>query len=294
MAIDVGINQHEHELDEELAGLDALEEVLGRRPSPLAVVWAAVWPKLAALAIALGLWQAVVWSNWRPEYVLPAPATVLSHLWDKLGEGGFWQAVGVTMRRAITGYAVAVLIGSAIGLAVARVRPLRTAVGSLITGLQTMPSIAWFPLAVLLFQLSEEAILFVVVLGAAPSIANGLISGVDHVPPLLLRSGRMLGARGLTLYRHVILPASLPAFVAGLKQGWAFAWRSLMAGELIVKLAGKPSLGANLVFARDESDVPALMALMIVILVVGILVDGLFGRADRAIRTRWGLVDAAA
>ncbi|HVE46273.1 MAG TPA: hypothetical protein VNA57_05960, partial [Acidimicrobiales bacterium] len=172
MAIDVGINKYEHELDEELAGLDALEEVLGRQPSRLAVVWSAVWPKLAALAIALGLWQAVVWSNWRPEYVLPAPATVLSHLWDLLGEGGFWKAVGVTMRRAISGYAIAVLIGSAIGLAVARVRPLRTAVGSLITGLQTMPSIAWFPLAVLLFQLSEEAILFVVVLGAAPSIAN--------------------------------------------------------------------------------------------------------------------------
>ncbi|HUP69136.1 MAG TPA: ABC transporter permease [Acidimicrobiales bacterium] len=294
MAIDVGINRHEHELEEELAGLDALEEVLGRRPSRLAQLWSSLWPKLAAAVIALTIWQVAVWSNWRPEYVFPGPATVLSDLWHLLATGEFWRAVGVTMRRAVTGYALAVLIGSAIGLAVARVRPLRTAVGSLITGLQTMPSIAWFPLAILFFQLSEQAILFVVVLGAAPSIANGLISGVDHVPPLLLRSGRMLGARGLTLYRHVILPASLPAFVAGLKQGWAFAWRSLMAGELLVNLAGKPSLGANLIFARDVSDAPGLMAIMIVILVIGILVDGLFERADRAIRSRWGLIDAAA
>lgn len=294
MAIDLRVDRHEHELEEELAGLDALEEVLGRRPSRLNRIWSAAWPKLAATAIVFTLWQVAVWSNWRPEYVFPAPATVLSDLWHLLGTGEFWSAVSVTMRRAVAGYALAILIGSAIGLAVARVRPLRTAVGSLITGLQTMPSIAWFPLAILFFQLSEEAILFVVVLGAAPSIANGLISGVDHVPPLLLRSGRMLGARGLTLYRHVILPASLPAFVAGMKQGWAFAWRSLMAGELLVNLAGKPSLGADLIYNRDANDAPGLMAIMIVILVVGILVDGVFGRADRAIRGRWGLVDAAA
>ena len=296
MAVDLrnGAAQHEHELDKELAGLDALEEVLGRKPSRVARLWAALWPKLAATAIALFLWQAAVWSNWRPEYVFPGPGTVLTEFWDMLGKSEFWKAVAVTMRRAVTGFAVAVLIGSAIGLAVARVRPLRSAVGSLITGLQTMPSIAWFPLAILFFRLSEEAILFVVVLGAAPSIANGLISGVDHVPPLLLRSGRMLGAKGLRLYRHVVLPASLPAYVAGLKQGWAFAWRSLMAGELLVNLAGKPSLGANLIYARDVSDAPSLMAIMIVILIIGILVDGLFGRADKVIRTRWGLVDAAA
>ena len=106
-----------------------------------------------------------------------------------------------------------------------------------------MPSIAWFPLAILLFKLSEQAIMFVVVLGAAPSIANGLIAGVDHIPPILLRAGRVLGARGVTAYRHVVLPASLPSFVGGLKQGWAFAWRSLMAGELLVIIAGKPSIG---------------------------------------------------
>ena len=131
------------------------------------------------------------------------------------------------------------MIGTVVGSLVARIPTLRAAFGSLITGLQTMPSIAWFPLAILIFQLSERAILFVVVLGAAPSIANGLITGADNVPPILLRAGRVLGARGLAAYRYVVLPASLPSFVGGLKQGWAFAWRSLMAGELLVVIRGQ-------------------------------------------------------
>ena len=115
---------------------------------------------------------------------------------------------------------------------------LRPGVGSLITGLQTMPSIAWFPLAILFFGLTESAIIFVVILGAAPSIANGVISGIDEVPPPFLRAGHMLGARGIDRYRHIVLPAAMPSYVSGLKQGWAFAWRSLMAGELLVLIAG--------------------------------------------------------
>ncbi len=280
-------------LDRELAGLDALELAVPEGPSRWSRLWSSLWPKLAALVLALLAWQCVVWSHWRPEYVLPGPGRVLGQLWDQLDDGRFWTAVGITMRRAAVGYALAVVIGLVIGLAVARVGPLRHAVGSLVTGLQTMPSIAWFPLAVLLFQLSESAILFVVVLGAAPSIANGLIAGVDHVPPPLLRTGRMLGARGLALYRHVVVPAALPSLVVGLKQGWAFAWRSLMAGELLVIIANKPSVGAQLSFARELSDAPALMAMMVVILGIGILVDGVFARTDRALRWRWGLVEPA-
>jgi NitT/TauT family transport system permease protein len=167
---------------------------------------------------------------------------------------------------------------------------LRVGVGSMITGIQTMPSIAWFPLAILLFQLSESAILFVVVLGAAPSIANGIIGGVDHVPPLLLRAGRVVGARGVAMYRHVVLPAALPSVVAGLKQGWAFAWRSLMAGELLVIVPGKPSIGTRLQFTREMSDVPALIAYMVVLLVIGVVVDSVFGTVDRELRRRRGLV----
>ena len=283
----------EQKLAEEIAGLDALEAHLGTHPSRARQIWSTAWPKLAAVAIALGVWQAVVWSGWKEDYVLPGPDQVLPALGDLLSTGKFWTAVGITMRRALAGYALALVIGSVIGLAVSRIRLLRSAVGSLITGLQTMPSIAWFPLAILLFGLTERAIMFVVVLGAAPSIANGLIAGVDHVPPLMVRAGRMVGAKGVRLYRHVILPAALPTYVAGLKQGWAFAWRSLMAGELLVIVANRPSIGDQLQFAREFSRADQMLALMIVILVIGIVVDTVFGRADVTIRRRWGLIDAA-
>ena len=131
-------------------------------------------------------------------------------------------------------------------------------------------------------------------LGAAPSIANGLLSGIDSIPPLLLRAGRVLGARRWNKYRYVVLPAALPGFVAGLKQGWAFAWRSLMAGELLVIVARQQSIGARLQFARELADAPALLATMIAILAVGILVDALcFGTLERTIRHRRGLTDPA-
>ena len=282
------------DLGTEFRGLDALElptartRPLGRR------LGRAVWPKLLAIALVGLGWEAVVLAGIWPTYLLPGPGTVLSELWSEVLDGTLVMAVAVTMRRAVVGYLLATAIGVVVGLLVSRSRLLRDAIGSLITGLQTMPSIAWFPLAILLFQLSETAILFVVVLGAAPAIANGVISGVDHVPPLLLRAGRVLGARGIAAYRYIILPASLPTFVAGLKQGWAFAWRSLMAGELLVIVAGQPSIGVRLQLARDLLDAPQLLATMVVILVIGILVDAVvFSSLERSIRARRGLVETA-
>ncbi len=280
-------------LDAEFAGLDALEAQALPGPTLAGRAWTALWPKVAAAGILIAIWQAVVWAELKPPWVLPGPGPVFAEVKRLLGEGSFWTAVGVTMRRAAVGYALAVVIGVVIGVLIARFKLLRTAVGSLITGLQTMPSIAWFPLAILLFGLEETAILFVVVLGAAPSIANGLLTGVDSVPPALVRCGRVLGAGSFDLYRFVILPASLPAFIGGLKQGWAFAWRSLMAGEILVIIASRPSLGANLQFARELSDSQGLLAFMVVVLIVGILVDSVFGRAERAVRRRWGLIDVA-
>jgi NitT/TauT family transport system permease protein len=277
------------DVSQHIAGLDALELSAGERRGLAARLWSRIWPMFSAIVLVFVAWELVVLSGWRPEYVLPGPMTVLQELWSRLGQADFYEAIAVTMRRAITGFALAVLVGLLIGAAVSRVRPLRAAFGSLITGLQTMPSIAWFPLAILLFKLSESAILFVVVLGAAPSIANGLIAGVDYTPPILLRAGHILGLRRLALYRHVIMPASLPSFLSGLKQGWAFAWRSLMAGELLVIIANQTSIGEQLDNAREFSDAPGLLATMIVILVIGIVVDMCFGAADNALRRRWGL-----
>jgi NitT/TauT family transport system permease protein len=251
--------------------------------------WAWSWPKLLAVGLVLGIWQVIYLAGWRPAYVLPSPATTLSALVDMLGTERFWSAMQTTLTRAVIGFLLALVIGTMIGVLVARVRPLRLAVGSLITGLQTMPSIAWFPFAILLFGLTEQAILFVVILGAAPSIANGVINGIDHIPPSYLRLGQVLGAGTVALYRDIALPAAMPGYLAGLTQGWAFAWRSLMAGELLVIIAEKPSLGANLEFARQFSKAPELLATMLVILVIGMIVDGLFSSFSRRMRRRRGL-----
>jgi NitT/TauT family transport system permease protein len=280
------------------AGLSSRDviETTAVRPGqvPLLRVWSWLWPKLAAVALSLAVWQVVVWSGWQPDYVLPGPVPVFERLAQDLGNGNFDLGIAVTMRRALIGYAIAVVVGSVVGILVARVSVLRKAIGSAILGLQSMPSIAWFPLAILLFGLNETAIFFVVILGAAPAVAGGLLSGVDHVQPLLVRVGRVMGARGLRLYRHVILPAALPSFVGGLKQGWAFAWRSLMAGEIIGIVGHQISLGQQIQVARDFADAEQLLAIIVVIFVIGVVIDSLFGSLDRVIRRRWGLLGADA
>ena len=276
---------------ERLAWLEAQEaetpaDQRGRRLANRA--WAALWPKVLAIAIVLAVWQLIHVSGWK-KLIFPGPAGTLSDLWGQLQTGLLWRAIAITSERAVIGFALAVVIGVVVGALVSRIAPLRAGVGSLITGLQTMPSIAWFPFAIILFGISTTTILFVIVLGAAPSIANGLIAGVDYTPPLLLRAGKMMGLRRLSLYRYLILPASLPAFVAGLKQGWAFAWRSLVAGELLVIIANQPSLGVLLSTDQDQADMQGATSIIIVILILGIIVDMVFGVADRAIRRRWGL-----
>lgn len=274
-------------------GLDALELHPGAEENGVAQVaarlWSATWPKLAAIALMIVAWQAVAWSGWRSEFVFPGPDRVLPTLFQEVTGPGFWAAVQVTMQRALTGFALALVVGVLLGLAVSQIRFLRSAIGSFITGLQTMPSIVWFPFAMLLYGITESAIMFVIVLGAAPSIAGGLISGIDHVNPSLLRAGRVMGLRGVQHYTLLVVPAALPMFVSGLKQGWAFAWRSLMAGELLVIINQQNSIGWALSQARQLNDAERLLSYIIIVLVIGILIDVLFNWADRALRRRWGL-----
>jgi len=286
---------HRAKYEEKLAWLESLEaparqELRGRRLAARA--WNATWPVLLAIAIVLAVWQLIHLSGWKKS-IFPGPGATLSNLWDQLHTGLLWHAIATTAERAVIGFGLAVLIGGVAGALVSRIRPLRAAVGSLITGLQTMPSIAWFPFAIILFGISTNAIIFVIVLGSAPSVANGLITGVDYIPPLLLRAGKTMGLSRVAMYRYVILPASLPSFVSGLKQAWAFAWRSLMAGELLVIIFGQPSIGALLSSAQDQSDMTTAISIMIVILMLGIIVDTLFSKADAVIRRRRGMTDPA-
>ena len=271
--------------DTTLAGLDALD--LGAGPAGTgpagagardraARIWAAAWPKLAAIVLAWVAWELIHLSGWK-KFVLPGPGVTLSNLWSQLRTGLLWHAIGDTLERAVIGYVLALVIGTVVGLLVARVKPLRAAVGSLITGLQTLPSAAWLPFAIILFGLNTSAII------------NGLIAGVDYTPPLLLKAGKVMGLRGLNLNRYLVLPAALPTFVAGMKQAWAFAWHGLLTAELLVLVAGEPSIGVLFSADQDQTDMPSTIAVMLVILALGVAVDAAFGAVNHAIRKRWGL-----
>ena len=277
------------------AGLDALETTTASRTSRGRKVLSAGWPPLLALALLLGVWQLLFAAKVKPAYALPSPGSVWSSLVEQVGNGTLPGAVATSLRRGGLGFLASLAIGTPLGLVIARVRPVRRAIGPLVSGLQSLPSVAWVPAAIIFFGFSEAAIYAVVLLGAVPSIANGMVSGIDQVPPLYSRVGRVLGARGLTAARFVLLPAALPGYVGGMRQGWAFSWRSLMAAELI---AVSPDLGLGLGGLLDEgrqlSDMSLVFAGIIAILFVGIAVElCLFAPLERRVLRRRGLLGAA-
>ncbi len=208
------------------AGLDALEAQAPQRTPWWIRARRSVLPPLVAVAVLIGIWQLVFLSGVKRPDILPSPAMVWQAFVDLFADGKIFDVVWTSLHRGVIGFALSIVLGTALGLAIARVRWLRAAIGPLLTGLQSLPSIAWVPAAVIWFGLSDAAIYSVVLLGAVPSIANGLVSGVDHVPPQFLRVGRVLGMGAWGQIRHVLLPAALPGYLAGLRQGWAFAWRS--------------------------------------------------------------------
>ncbi|MDQ6650543.1 MAG: ABC transporter permease [Actinomycetota bacterium] len=276
------------------AGLDALEAPPKARLSGRRTLGRVVPPAVAVLVL-VAVWQGAVSAHLKPSYVVPGPLDVWSSLAAQWQHGRVQHAVWNSLHRAVLGFGLSLLIGTPLGLLVARARPVRRAIGPILSGLQSLPSVAWVPAAIIWFGLTDAAIYAVVLLGAVPSIANGMVAGVDQVPPLYLRVGRVLGARGLTAVRHVLLPAALPGYLAGLKQGWAFAWRSLMAAELI---AFSPKLGLGLGqlldTGRQLSDMSLVLAIILVILAVGIGIDLLvFAPLERRVLRRRGLTTGA-
>ncbi len=272
-------------------GLDALDTPIETRPPWWRRAATSVLPPLVAVVLFLVVWQ-LLWASaiW-PEFKLPAPGDVFGEIGARLTSGDAFSIIWTSISRAILGFAFAVVIATPIGLVVATVPVVRSAIGPLLSGLQSLPSVAWVPAAVLWFGLTDATIYFVVLLGAVPSIANGLVSGIDQVPPLLPRVGHAMGANRLQTATLVMLPAALPGFLAGLKQGWAFSWRSLMAAEII---ATSPTLGfglgAYLNQGQSLSSMPTVMAAIIVILVVGIGIELLvFRPAERRILRARGL-----
>jgi NitT/TauT family transport system permease protein len=194
----------------------------------------------------------------------------------------------ISMKRILIGYGLSIVIGLCLGLLIGRVKTLDETLGTLVLGFQALPSICWLPLALLWFGLSESAMQAVVILGSLFSIIIGADTGVKNVPPIYIRAARTMGASGFHLYTKVIIPAALPSIISGFKQGWSFAWRSLMAAELLYVGLG---LGHLLMMGRELNDMNQVIAVMVVIIVIGVVIDRLvFGKIENKIRERWGLV----
>jgi NitT/TauT family transport system permease protein len=236
----------------------------------------------------LVVWETLFRLKLWPDYLFPAPSEVLLTLLTGIGNRTFLVGIAGSLRRLAQGYVIALGVGLTLGLLMAQLRWLKETIGLLVLGLQTLPSICWLPLAILWFGLSERAILFVVVMGAVLSIAQATEDGVLNTSRQYLRVARNLGARGWRLYTSVILPAALPSIVTGMKLGWSFAWRSLMAGELLYTL---PGLGNLLMMGRELNDMSQVVAVMVVIVALGTLTDRLiFFKVERRIRERWGVL----
>ncbi|MEM0475928.1 MAG: ABC transporter permease [Candidatus Norongarragalinales archaeon] len=238
-----------------------------------------VFRATAFLVLLVALWEALFRASLWPPFLFPSPFSVFDALASGIADYSVIAAIAGSLKRMFIGYAFALLVGLIIGLMLSRFQILDDTVGVLMLGLQTLPSIVWLPLAILWFGLSETAILFVVVMGALFSITIATRIGVKNVPKNFLNAGRMLGATGPSLYFRVIIPAALPSIISGMKQGWAFAWRSLLAGELIFVTVG---LGYLLNMGRELNDVSQVMAVMLVIIAIGLVMDKVvFARIEK-------------
>jgi len=273
------------------AGLDALDLVVTSRPTFRQTFVNKIFPPIVALAVVMVVWFILTPIVDDPTK-LPSPGAVGGEFKDAWLQGNLLGYIWTSVSRGLLGFFFALLIGTPLGLVVARVKFIRAAIGPILSGLQSLPSVAWVPPAVIWLGLNNSMMYTVILLGAVPSIANGLVSGVDQVPPLFLRAGRTMGATGIKGIWHVTLPAALPGYVAGLKQGWAFSWRSLMAAEII---ANFPDLGVGLgqllENGRTASDMAMVFEAIVLILFVGIAIDLLlFSPLERWVLRSRGLL----
>jgi NitT/TauT family transport system permease protein len=238
----------------------------------------------------LAIWHLIVLLKVRSTVILPDPAAVWEYLKSAVEDRTIFEALWVTLRRLLVGYAVGVAIGIPLGLLTARFRWAHDTIGVLALGLQTLPSVCWVPMALLVFGQSEWAMLFVVLMGTIWSVVLSTDNGVRAVPPIYSRAALTMGSSGFHMWIKVILPAALPFIVSGVKQGWAFAWRSLMAAEIYVTILTGAGLGQLLQYGRDLNAMDQVIGVMLVIVVIGLLADKiLFSPWERFLHRRWGL-----
>lgn len=238
------------------------------------------------------IWEAIYKLNveyleiWK-SYSFPSPIDVCKTLINLIEDSTLGIAILVSLKRVIMGYGISIVIGLFLGLFIVKFKYIDENLTPLILGLQTLPSICWLPFAILWYGLNESSIIFVIVIGSIFSIAIAVESSIKNINPIYIKAARTLGAKGWKIYIDVILPASLPGIISGLKQGWSFAWRALMAGEMLSATTG---LGQILMMGRDLADISQVMAIMLIIIILGLIVEKLiFDKVEKRIRNRWGI-----
>lgn len=250
--------------------------------------------RLAQVAIFYALviagWELLARSGvWSP-LLFPAPGSVWDSFWRMTESGLLWDSVRGTLWRLAVGYGLSLGFGVALGAFIGGYRWAEGTVGTVVLGLQSLPSITWLPMAILWFGLSQRAIIFVVFMGSAFSVALAVRDGIRGLPPIYSRVAGTFGASWWQRFLFITTPGMLPSFVAGLKQGWSFAWRSLMAGELLFVTIG---LGHLLHIGRELNDISMVFAVMLVIIAIGVAIDRLgFARLEAWVAERWGLARA--
>lgn len=243
----------------------------------------------AFFLVLLAAWEAAFRAEFWSPVLVPSPRQVGSYLLSAAQDGTLWSAMLITMKRLVIGYLIGIVGGLPLGLLTSRWNIMRDTVGTLALGLQTLPSVTWVPLAILWFGQTEAAMLFVVVMGTLWSVVIAADTGVRNVPPIYRRAALTMGSKRLHMWFTVILPASLPFLVSGMKQGWAFAWRSLMAAEIYVTILTGFGLGQLLHYGRELIAMDQVLGVMLMIVLIGLLVDKIaFSPIERFLHRRWG------
>lgn len=242
--------------------------------------------KIIFLIILIFLWWVIYKLNFWPAWLFPPPLKVFHTLAKGFNNFTFGWGILISLKRVFIGFGFSLLAGTILGFLLAKIKLLNETLGFLVLGLQTLPSICWLPLSLLWFGLNEKAIIFVVIMGSLMSVTISMQDAVKSIPPIFIRAGKMLDLQGWKLFWHVIIPAILPSFISGLKQGWSFAWRSLMSGEMLFITLG---LGQLLMMGRTLNDMSQVMAIMLIIIMIGVIFDKLiFGSWENNVRRKWG------
>lgn len=233
------------------------------------------------------IWEVTSRLSVLPDFMFPRLTQVLETLFNGLVNGQIVAAIGKSMSRLLIGFAIAIVLGVSMGYLIWRYKLVEDTLGFLVTALQSIPSIVWFPLAIIWFGLNDFAILFIVTIGATWTMTVSATSGFRNVPTLYQRVAKTFGSSGIHFIRTVILPASVPQLLSGLRIAWAFSWRALMAGELLGSGGG---LGQLLETGRSLGQMDLVISVMIIIAVIGTIMDNVvFMRLERSVQKKWGL-----